>query len=731
MPWPTPQDYQEAMQNPHIALGNPELQAGRVEEDQLGLPRPISGGFASVYKVICQSRTWAVRCFLKEFLDQQQRYAAISSQLAISKFPFATHFEFFQQGIRIRGNWYPIVKMEWVQGESLARFVDNNISFPQKLLSVGLDVVEIARVLNRAGVAHGDLQHGNILVANGKPKLIDYDGMYVPALRGWQTHEAGHPNYQLPRDDTDFGPGLDNFSVWVIYLSLRALSIRPALWGQFQGGDDCLLFRRSDFDDPARSPILRELKRFSEPEIKQLTTAFESLLSLPPLKVPLIDLGSPKPVPHNQTTADWLRDHLPNARSQPVGVVFNLAKTLAQINQIPRPAQAYTPSQAQKARPTPWPLNSAPPVPPTVPGILISPPPFPVFEPPPARFRPTIVPTSSLQYSLAVAALVFIAFTVILVVPGAVLGALGAGNQFANAIVVAIGFFVAAIFSGAWWIMLEVKRQNEEQELNREYEDECRHHKTLQTEHVERCKKRLTEQQNYARRKYDELLAKWNGDILPYKQEAIRRREAVHNGKLDSQRAEQQWSITSDAAISLFDRKKAELLALKDNYESVGHQREAELKQLLAKARENQLIMHLSQHLIQVAAIENVGDKLKQKLVDSGIRSALDIGPYIRWPKGFGDARRSLVLQWRRNVEATFIFKTANAIAPHEMQVFESKYEHLSQLIQRQLVAGENELRKISQGAVTELNQLAEQIKSRMAHLLQMEAELTLIPKGL
>jgi thiamine kinase-like enzyme len=45
--------------------------------------------------------------------------------------------------------------------------------------------VEIGRALNRAGVAHGDLQHGNILVANGKPKLIDYDGMYVPALRAY------------------------------------------------------------------------------------------------------------------------------------------------------------------------------------------------------------------------------------------------------------------------------------------------------------------------------------------------------------------------------------------------------------------------------------------------------------------------------------------------------------------------------------------------------------------
>ena len=480
MAWPTPQDYQEAMQNPRTALGNPELQTGRVEEDQLGLPRPISGGFASVYKVFCSSKTWAVRCFLKEFLDQQQRYAAISKQLAISKFSFATHFEFFQQGIRIRGTWYPVVKMEWIQGESLTRFVENNINSPQKLLSVGRDVVEMARVLNRAGVAHGDLQHGNILVTDGKPKLIDYDGMYVPALRGWQTHEVGHPNYQLQRDDTHFGPGLDNFSVWVIYLSLRALSIRPTLWAQFQGGDDCLIFRRSDFHDPSRSLVLQELKRFPEPEIKQLTTAFESLLSLTPLKVPLIDPGSPKAVPHNKPSPDWLLDHLPHSPSQPSGEPYNLAKKLAQIHRIPRPATAYTISHAPTLCPAQWPLSAIPPVAPTVPGILISPPRFPAFEPPPARFSPALVPVDSFQQSIGVAALLFVAFTFISVVAVAISGFLG--RELVGLGVMAMGVVVASILFGTWWTFLELKRRKEEQELNREYEEELRQHKALQRE---------------------------------------------------------------------------------------------------------------------------------------------------------------------------------------------------------------------------------------------------------
>jgi hypothetical protein len=81
MDWPTPQDYSEAVQNPRLAFGDPELQAGRPELDRLGLPRPRSGSFATVYKIECAAKNWAVRCFLRNVPDQQQRYAAIFNYL--------------------------------------------------------------------------------------------------------------------------------------------------------------------------------------------------------------------------------------------------------------------------------------------------------------------------------------------------------------------------------------------------------------------------------------------------------------------------------------------------------------------------------------------------------------------------------------------------------------------------------------------------------------------------
>src|SRR2546430_4647189 len=59
--------------------------------------------------------------------------------------------------------------------------------------------------LFRSQVAHGDLQHGNILVRGGSIQLVDYDGMWVPALKGRHATEIGHRAYQHPeRSEQDY-----------------------------------------------------------------------------------------------------------------------------------------------------------------------------------------------------------------------------------------------------------------------------------------------------------------------------------------------------------------------------------------------------------------------------------------------------------------------------------------------------------------------------------------------
>ena len=59
--------------------------------------------------------------------------------------------------------------------------------------------VRMVRDLSALNIAHGDLQHGNLLVTpSGEPKLIDYDGMFVPGLAKIGACEKGHVNYQSP-----------------------------------------------------------------------------------------------------------------------------------------------------------------------------------------------------------------------------------------------------------------------------------------------------------------------------------------------------------------------------------------------------------------------------------------------------------------------------------------------------------------------------------------------------
>lgn len=286
MSWPTPQEYNEAVQNPRLCFADPELQAGTAEVTALGLPRPITGNFASVYRVRCPGQDWAVRCFWREYADLQERYHAISRHLQTAQLPYTVPFQYLPQGIRVRGGWYPALRMQWVEGALLHEYVAARLQDPSSLRHLSRQWLAMSRALERGNIAHGDLQHGNVIVLDDALKLVDYDGMYVPALAGRASHELGHPNYQHPaRTGTDFGPATDRFSTWVVYLSLLAVGREPNLWSELNGGDECLLLRRQDFLDPA-SPLLTRLTEHPDPALRETALRFRGCLTYPPALVP-------------------------------------------------------------------------------------------------------------------------------------------------------------------------------------------------------------------------------------------------------------------------------------------------------------------------------------------------------------------------------------------------------------------------------------------------------------
>lgn len=300
MSWPTPQEYREAVQNPTAVFSDPELTQSVIEVDGQEMPKPRSGNFAVVYKATVGHKAWAVRCFMREMPGQEQRYTAIHEELERQRLDFTVAFRYQTRGIKVSGHQYPILKMEWVQADGLVAYITKHLSDAGRLDRLGDHLAGIVNRLSSLGIAHGDLQHGNILVMDDRPMLIDYDGMFVRALAGQRSVEIGHVNYQHPsRNETHFGPTLDLFSLWVIYLSLKGLAANQKLWDIYPDHDECLLFRKKDFTEPSTSAVFRELEKSPSPIVRLLTKLFRCFLPFGPLEVPpppsFSDLASPSP----------------------------------------------------------------------------------------------------------------------------------------------------------------------------------------------------------------------------------------------------------------------------------------------------------------------------------------------------------------------------------------------------------------------------------------------------
>ena len=266
--FPSFNEYQAVLQSPAICFNAPELKLSTVETDLWGLPRVRSGGFALTYKLTNSVQQVAVRCFHSFVPDRAQRYLAISSFLRSNPSDIFIPIRFIMNGVLVRGNWYPITYMKWVEGETLEAFLVKNVKDSILLQDLTREFMRVVTELERLGVSHGDLSHRNILVHNGKISLVDYDGMFVPALLGRKSSEIGNANFQLPgRSEEHFDTCLDRFSAIVIYLALKALSHNSTLLDRYETGGEGLLFRRDDFLNPYQSLLLQELETLPDMKV--------------------------------------------------------------------------------------------------------------------------------------------------------------------------------------------------------------------------------------------------------------------------------------------------------------------------------------------------------------------------------------------------------------------------------------------------------------------------------
>lgn len=299
MNYPTLEQYQEALQHPETVFLDPQLKAGKIHSSGLGLPVVVSGGFALTYAVEVGATKKAVRCFHREAKGLESRYAAISKKLKSLASPHFVEFEFQTQGVRVNGATYPLVKMAWASGETLGEFVETNHGDRGKLTNLLSSLGQLSSYLEQQGIAHGDIQEGNLMVADGgrRVQLIDYDGMFVPEIASLGSSEMGHRDYQHPRRDaSQFDNTLDRFSFVALNLALRGLCERPSLWGSSSSGAGVIVFRANDYADPGASAVFAAIEKI--PSLANDVKNFASICRAAYKQVPsLTDFLDAKNIP--------------------------------------------------------------------------------------------------------------------------------------------------------------------------------------------------------------------------------------------------------------------------------------------------------------------------------------------------------------------------------------------------------------------------------------------------
>ncbi len=280
---PGRQAYAEAVLNPDN-FGLPLLRRLRlVCEPKTNSPMAWPGAFGIVFRMEnSQGEARAVKCFTSAYPIRAERYEAVSDYFDTlfsrnnPSVRFLAESYYARQGIQVGRHWYPVLVMEWVEGDLFNRHLGavcaQNDPQPQ-LMALARTWTEVVRALRADRLVHGDLQHGNILVTpEGIIKLIDYDGMCVPLLIGRFVLEGGHPNYQHPRRVQQYDERLDEFSALTILSGLVILAAYPELWARYDIQRN-VLFQESDFKNPENSALFAELDTLDHPAVHIVTQA--------------------------------------------------------------------------------------------------------------------------------------------------------------------------------------------------------------------------------------------------------------------------------------------------------------------------------------------------------------------------------------------------------------------------------------------------------------------------
>ena len=262
-----------------------------------GMPVMTSGNFAVVFKMKVEQsgKFYAVKCFTKEQEGRAENYKKITEYLDLtSRYLVSVKYyddELFVDSLVTDTNTFPVLLMEWVEGKTLDKYIGDNLQWEYKLQYLAYSFSEMSVWLKSMPFAHGDLKPDNIIVtdddSNMNIRLVDYDGMFVPSMKGHKAKEIGSPHFRHPlRNVDDFDENIDDFPMISILLSLTIISKYPELYKKY-AAQDRLLFSDADYMDIWESKIIKDITRIDDNDINKLVGLL--ILALADKKVVMIN----------------------------------------------------------------------------------------------------------------------------------------------------------------------------------------------------------------------------------------------------------------------------------------------------------------------------------------------------------------------------------------------------------------------------------------------------------
>ena len=235
--------------------------------DDHGEPYRSSGAFAVVFKMQDKrtGKYYALKCFTEEQQGRAEAYRQIADELDLLDSPYITSVKYMEKELFVDSQCeedeFPVLLMDWVDGETMEAYIAANYRNQSAMSMLSYRFGKMAAWLRTQSFSHGDIKPDNIIVRpDGSLSLVDYDGMFVPSMKGSQSPTIGTRDFSHPlRTVDDFDETIDDFSLASIALSLKAISMKSTLLDIY-GASDRLLFSEKDYRTPSNSKVISALQ---------------------------------------------------------------------------------------------------------------------------------------------------------------------------------------------------------------------------------------------------------------------------------------------------------------------------------------------------------------------------------------------------------------------------------------------------------------------------------------